>query len=72
MTVIYRIRLHPFEGEDLLYEGFGAKSDADAFWEETVGNEGLLSKIPCESAILTYEELCHGTWVAVSTKLVIR
>lgn len=73
MTVQFRIRAHPFEKDDFIYEVFETKSDADKFWDETLLDENrVFDKVPYDVAIISYEEFCHGTWVLVSTKTVIK
>jgi len=68
MTMIYRVRAHPLEGEDFIYEGFENKSDADKFWEELMANDGLFDSLPYEHTVISYEEYYRGVWVKVSVK----
>ena len=73
MSIAYRVRAHPFEKEDFIYEVFETKNDADRFWEETLeGSDRIFKRLPYDTAVVTYEEFYHGTWVTLTTKTVIR
>lgn len=72
MTAVYRVRAHPFEKEDFIYETFEAKSDADRFWDELIVESKVFDRIPYDTAVASYEEFCHGTWVLVTTKTVMK
>lgn len=72
MTIIYRIRAHPLDGEDFIFEGFETKSDADGFWENLMNNDGLFDRLPYDVAVISYEECYRGEWVRVSVKTVMK
>ena len=73
MNVNYRVRAHPFEKDDMIYETFETKTDAEAYWEDLqTKNSGVFEKVPYDAVVITIEEFRYGVWVPMSVKTVIR
>lgn len=72
MSITYRVRAHPFEREDMIYETFETLSDAMAFWEELQETTKVFEKVPYDAVVITLEDFHNGMWVPKSVKTVIR
>ena len=74
MDVRYRVTVAPVRGDSVIMEVFETRSDADAYWAQ-VNDEGdgnILSALPFDTVVASFEEFHEGTWVLLSRRVVAR
>lgn len=73
MAILYRVRAYPFEKEDMIYETFESKEEAEAYWTQLqTENSDVFEKVPYETVVIKIEEIRYGTWVPMSVRTVVR
>jgi len=71
--IIYRVRAHPFDGEDFVYEGFEKRPEAEAYYAQLQADDRLTDNVPYKSFVVSFEALGEqGDWAMISIRTVIR
>jgi hypothetical protein len=72
MTWSFRVRAHPLDGPDVVYEGFEKRSDAEEYYKKIQSPTDLISHLPYDAIVVSMEELVYGDWCIASVRTVAK
>lgn len=65
----FRVKLSTVDGSPLSVELIDDAREADDYFRQVQKDETLFDDMPFTVLLLSMEELCHGEWVMVSSKI---